>query len=217
MTACSVVTVTGFWSSGAAARLTSEVSDAVSSKYEVTEELCANVVNFTRACWPDPSSLLSSIKVASPAAVWDGSGRSTRRSAGALGPPTERGSSSRQPYLANCGVRTAAACGITIINGDLATLNPAGSTVWAPGAKPRTTSTHRLESGIQALICPPVAFGCWPSIWPAATDGEPESICTATQRPSTWCCSRLYADVMSWMGGVMSVLTATVMTSGLFE
>ena len=106
---------------------------------------------------------------------------------------------------------------MTIIKGDLATLNPVGFTVWAPLGNPRASSIHRLESGIQAFICPPLAFGCWPSICPAATTGEPESICTATHRPSTWCCSRLYAAVMSSIGGVMSVLTARVMTSGLFE
>ena len=120
------MTVTGSPSSGGAARLTNDRRELGSSKYEVTSDPRTNLVNRTRAGAPWPSRRPTSIRLARPAALCVGSGRSTRMLAGTTGPPAERGSSSRQPTLPKAAVRAAAAFGMTSSSGDSATLNPAG-------------------------------------------------------------------------------------------
>lgn len=62
-------------------------------------------------------------------------------------------------------------------------LLPVGSAFSAPTGKLRTTSIHKLESGIQASICGNPACGDWPSIRPAWAEESPSVISTSAQRP----------------------------------
>src|SRR5450755_68056 len=165
MTACSDVTVTGRLLKGGPAVDTNEASDAGSSNCEVASELSTNLVKVARAAEPGPSSLLSSTRVARPAALSLGSGRSTRSPIDAGGPPSAGGSSTFQPAGGlKAWVSLATRRGITTIRGDRATSTPVGCTSWAPRGKLRATSTQRLESGIHAstegmpllLLCPSI-------------------------------------------------------------
>ena len=92
-----------------------------------------NLVSSARAAGLVPISLLTSIRAASPAALWVGSGSSTLTCCAAGGPPAVVGARKLQPTsLLNAGTCAAAAPGITIISGDLATVIPVVWTCWAP-------------------------------------------------------------------------------------
>ncbi len=162
------MTVTGRALNGGAAVDTNEASAAGLSNCEVASELSTNLVKLVRAASPWPSIRLSSTRVASPAALSAGSGRSTFRPSDRGGPPSACGSSMLQPAgESKACVAAATVFGITITSGERATEMPVGWTSRAPSGKLRATSTHRLESGIHASTDGmPFLLSC-PSIRPA--------------------------------------------------
>ncbi len=149
---------------------------------EVTSAANTNLAKAVRAAAPVPSSLSIWTRVASPAALWVGSGRSTRRCWLVGGPPSEAGSRKFQPTeTPNAGTLAAAGAGMTIISGERATSNPAGWMSRAPIGKLRATSTHRLESGIQASTAGRLLAGPWPSTCAATVAGAAVVIRTSAQ------------------------------------
>jgi hypothetical protein len=214
MTACSLVTVTGRPLSGGSAVDTNEASEVGSPNCEVASELSANRVNAVRAPGLFPSSRLISTRVARPAAVVVGSGRSTCRPMPAGGPPSAAGSSTSQPTgAAKIRVFLATLAGVAIISGDSATCTPVGWTTRAPWGKLRATSTHRLESGTQASTGAPLRVA-WPSICPATVAAGAAATWTSTQRPPAACCWRLKLWATRPTAGARSSLTATLSSTG---
>ena len=184
--------MTGRALSGGRAWIENAASDAGSLNCADDCAENANLVRRVRAAGPLPSSLLISTREASPAALWVGSGRSTRSPSAAGGPPTEPGSRKFQPTaLLNEGTWAAAGAGITIMSGDRATTIPVVWTRCAPSGNVRATSTHRLESGTQASTEGRPWLLAWPSTWAATVAGGASVTCTSTQRPSTWWLCRL--------------------------
>jgi hypothetical protein len=78
---------------------------------------------------------------------------------------------------------------MTIISGDRATVIPVGWTRCAPIANVRATSTHRLESGIQASKFGRPPPDVWPSTTEATAAGCAGLTWISTHRPAaTWFC-----------------------------
>src|ERR1022692_4386173 len=190
---------------------TSEVSDAELSYWSVTWAPKTNLVKFTRAACPVPSSRSTSIPAASPAALCSGSGSCTCTPPAAGGPPADSGNRKFQPIEPpNAGSLAATERGITIISGDRATSIPVGRMTWAPTGKLRATSVHRLESGIHAPMAGSPCGGSLPSTIAAAAAGCSAVTWTSAQRPPTWRCSRLKYCATRWTAGAMSSEAATL-------
>ncbi len=175
------------------------------SKFSVDSALNTNWVNAVLAAALSPSSRLTSIRVASPDELSVGSGRSTASPRLAGGPPAAGGSSTLQVggESKTC-VLAATAAVVTSSSGERATLLPVGCTTWAPTGYVRATSTHRVESGIQASTGAAPPSEAWPSIWLASVAESPSVTWTSMHRPAAVTFWLLKERAMSSMAGAMS-------------
>src|SRR5262249_29835460 len=176
---------------GGWARDTNQDGDVGSSNCVEGWAESTNLVSSARAAGPPPSSLLISIRVASPAELCVGSGRLSLMLSGDVWPPMDPSRKFQPAEVLNAGTWAAAAGGITIMSGDLATCRPVDWTACAPSGNVRATSTHRLESGIHASTAGRPALEACPSTSDATAAGDSWLTCTSTHRPAAWWASWL--------------------------